>query len=202
MCSLSEARDNETGNHIKRTQNYVRELAIHLQSHPSFNNFLSDEIIEILYKVAPLHDIGKVGIPDAILLKPGKLTPEEFEIMKTHTTLGGKAIDFSKESYQLHDNKFLILAHQIATGHHEKWDGTGYPKGLRKQEIPVAARLMAVADVYDALISRRIYKDKFTHDHAVELITEWRDNHFDPDIVDAFLEINQKFLEISKRYKD
>jgi response regulator RpfG family c-di-GMP phosphodiesterase len=202
MCSLSEARDNETGNHIKRTQNYVRELAIHLQGHSSFRDFLSDEIIEILYKVAPLHDIGKVGIPDAVLLKPGKLTPEEFEIMKTHTTLGGKAIDFSKESYQLHDNKFLLLAHQIATGHHEKWDGTGYPKGLIKQEIPVAARLMALADVYDALISRRIYKDKFTHEHAVELITEWRSSHFDPDIVDAFLEIQQKFQEISNRYID
>jgi putative two-component system response regulator len=202
MCSLSEARDNETGNHIKRTQNYVRELAIHLQQHPSFRDYLTDEVIEILFKVAPLHDIGKVGIPDAVLLKPGKLTPEEFEIMKTHTTLGGKAIDFSKESYHLHDNKFLILAHQIATGHHEKWDGTGYPKGLKKQEIPVSARLMALADVYDALISRRIYKDKFTHEDAVALITEWRGNHFDPDIVDAFLEINQKFSEISKRYKD
>jgi putative two-component system response regulator len=123
MCSLSETRDNETGNHIKRTQNYVRALARYLQQHPLFKDFLSDENIEVLYKVAPLHDIGKVGIPDAILLKPGKLTPDEFEIMKTHTTLGGNAIAYSEESSQLSNNNYLLFAHQIATGHHEKWMG-------------------------------------------------------------------------------
>lgn len=202
MCSLAETRDNETGNHIKRTQNYVRELANHLKERANFKNFLSDENIEVLYKVAPLHDIGKVGIPDAILLKPGKLTLDEFEIMKTHTTLGGKAIESSKQSYQLHNSNFLLLAHQIATGHHENWDGTGYPNGLKQQEIPLAARLMAVADVYDALISRRAYKEGFPHERAVEIITEGRGNHFDPDIVDAFLEIQQRFLEIARRYND
>lgn len=202
MCSLSETRDNETGNHIKRTQNYVRALARHLQQHPNFHDFLTDENIEVLYKVAPLHDIGKVGIPDAILLKPGKLTPEEFEIMKTHTTLGGNAIAYSEENFQLHNNNFLLLARQIATGHHEKWDGNGYPKGLKSQEIPISARLMAVADVYDALISRRVYKEGFPHERVAELITEGRGKHFDPDIVDAFLAIQPEFLEIAQRYHD
>jgi len=202
MCSLSETRDNETGNHIKRTQNYVRALARHLRQHPRFCDFLTEENIEVLYKVAPLHDIGKVGIPDAILLKPGKLTPEEFEIMKTHTTLGGNAIAYSEENYQLHNNHFLSLAQQIATGHHEKWDGSGYPKGLKSQEIPISARLMAVADVYDALVSRRIYKEGFSQECVAEIITEGRGKHFDPDIVDAFFAIQPEFLEIAQRYHD
>jgi response regulator RpfG family c-di-GMP phosphodiesterase len=202
MCSLSETRDNETGNHIKRTQNYVRALARYLQQHPLFKDFLSDENIEVLYKVAPLHDIGKVGIPDAILLKPGKLTPDEFEIMKTHTTLGGNAIAYSEESSQLSNNNYLLFAHQIATGHHEKWDGSGYPKGLKGQEISISARLMAVADVYDALISRRIYKEGFTHERASELIIEGRGKHFDQDIVDAFLAIQPEFQEIALRFSD
>jgi response regulator RpfG family c-di-GMP phosphodiesterase len=202
MCSLSETRDNETGNHIKRTQNYVRALARYLQRHPLFKDFLSDENIDVLYKVAPLHDIGKVGIPDAILLKPGKLTPEEFEIMKTHTTLGGNAIAYSEESSQLSNNNYLLFAHQIATGHHEKWDGSGYPKGLKGQEISISARLMAVADVYDALISRRIYKEGFTHERASELIIEGRGKHFDQDIVDAFLAIQPEFQDIALRFSD
>ena len=202
MCSLSETRDNETGNHIKRTQNYVRALARYLQQHPSFHDFLTDENIDVLYKVAPLHDIGKVGIPDAILLKPGKLTPEEFEIMKTHTTLGANAIAYSEENFHLHNNNFLRLAQQIATGHHEKWDGSGYPKGLKGQEIPIPARLMAVADVYDALISRRIYKGSIPHERVAEMIAEERGKHFDPDIVDAFIAIQPELLEIAQRYHD
>jgi response regulator RpfG family c-di-GMP phosphodiesterase len=202
MCSLSETRDDETGNHIKRTQNYVRALACQLQRHPRFSDFLTDENIEVLYKVAPLHDIGKVGIPDAILLKPGELTPDEFEIMKTHTTLGGNAIAYSEENFKVRNNNFLRLAQQIATGHHEKWDGSGYPKGLKGHEIPVSARLMAMADVYDALISRRIYKEAFSHERAAKMITEGYGAHFDPDIVDAFLAIQSEFLEIAERYSD
>jgi putative two-component system response regulator len=202
MCSLSETRDNDTGNHIRRTQNYVRALAMHLQPHPRFSDFLSADNIEALYKVAPLHDIGKVGIPDAILLKPGKLTPEEFEIMKTHTTLGGNAITSSEENFQLRDNNYLMLAHQIATGHHENWDGSGYPRGLKEDDIPIGARLMAVADVYDALISRRVYKDGFSDERATGIIVEGRDKHFDPDVVDAFLAIKIEFQEIALRYRD
>lgn len=202
MCSLSETRDNETGNHIKRTQNYVRALARHLRRHPRFCDFLTDENIEALYKVAPLHDIGKVGIPDAILLKQGKLTLEEYEIMKTHTTLGGNAIAYSEENFQLRNNNFLMLAQQIATGHHEKWDGSGYPKGLKGEEIPIPARLMAVADVYDALINRRIYKESFPHERVAEMIAEGRGIHFDPDIADAFLAIQPEFLEITQCYHD
>jgi putative two-component system response regulator len=202
MCSLSETRDNDTGNHIRRTQNYVRALARHLQPHPRFSDFLDHDTIEALYKVAPLHDIGKVGIPDAILLKPGKLTPEEFEIMKTHTTLGGNAITSSEQHSQLRDNSYLRLAHQIATGHHEKWDGSGYPGGLKNDEIPIAARLMAVADVYDALISRRVYKEGFSDERASGIIVEGRGKHFDPDVVDAFLSIRTEFQEIALRYSD
>ncbi|MCF8199221.1 MAG: HD domain-containing protein [Sulfuritalea sp.] len=202
MCSLSEARDNETGNHIKRTQHYVRELAQQLQQHARFSDFLSDEIVEALYKVAPLHDIGKVGIPDAILLKPGKLTAEEFEIMKTHTTLGGNAIAYSGEDSRLQDNSYLVLAREIATGHHEKWDGSGYPKGLLADQIPISARLMAVADVYDALISRRIYKEGFTHERATEFIVDGRGKHFDPDVVDAFLAIQPAFQRVAMEYHD
>jgi len=202
MCSLSETRDNETGNHIKRTQNYVRALARQLKQHPRFCDHLTDENIEALYKVAPLHDIGKVGIPDAILLKPGELTADEFEIMKTHTTLGGNAIAYSEENFQLKDNNFLQLAQQIATGHHEKWDGSGYPKGLKGQEIPIAARLMAVADVYDALMSRRIYKEAYSHDRSARMIIDGRGIHFDPDIVEAFLAIQSEFMGIAQRYSD
>ncbi|MCF8178093.1 MAG: HD domain-containing protein [Sulfuritalea sp.] len=202
MCSLSEARDNETGNHIKRTQLYVRELAKHLQQHERFSSFLDDETVEALFKVAPLHDIGKVGIPDAILLKPGKLTADEFEIMKTHTTLGGNAIALSGEDNRLQDNSYLVLARQIATGHHEKWDGSGYPNGLKANDIPISARLMAVADVYDALISRRIYKDGFSHEHAVGMIVEGRGKHFDPDVVDALLQIQPVFQGIAQQYSD
>jgi putative two-component system response regulator len=136
------------------------------------------------------------------LLKPGKLTPEEFEVMKTHTTLGGNAIAYSEESFQLHSNNFLLLARQIATGHHEKWDGSGYPKGLRGDDIPISARLMAVADVYDALISRRIYKEGFSQEKVAQIIIEGRGKHFDADIVDAYLALQADFMEIAERFSD
>ena len=201
MASLAETRDNETGNHIRRTQYYLRALAKKLQGHPRFRGVLDDETIEMLYKSAPLHDIGKVGIPDAILLKPGKLTAEEFEIMKTHTTLGRDAIAAAEKLLDM-PSSFLRHAREIAHYHQEKWDGSGYPEGLAGDAIPVSARLMAVADVYDALISRRVYKPPFPHAKALEIIREGRGTHFDPDMVDAFLAIAEEFRAIAERYTD
>ena len=201
MASLAETRDNETGNHIRRTQHYVKVLAEKLKNHPRFSDFLTDHTIEMLFKSAPLHDIGKVGIPDRILLKPGRLTPDEFEIIKTHTTLGLEAIQ-NAESQLGTDVKFLTLAKEIAYGHHEKWDGGGYPQGLSGDDIPVSGRIMAIADVYDALISRRVYKDAMPHEKAKAIIVEGKGNHFDPDIVDAFLELQQEFQGIAIRYAD
>jgi putative two-component system response regulator len=162
---------------------------------------LPDARIEMLYKSAPLHDIGKVGIPDAILLKPGKLTPEEFETMKTHTTLGRDAI-VAAENLIDAPSSFLQLAREIAHYHQEKWDGSGYPEKLAGEAIPLSARLMAVADVYDALISRRVYKPPFPREKAVGIIREGRGTHFDPDMVDAFLAIEEEFHAIAERYAD
>jgi putative two-component system response regulator len=201
MASLAETRDNETGNHIRRTQHYVRALARKLRGHPKFGAVLDDETIEVLYKSAPLHDIGKVGIPDSILLKPGKLTPQEFEVMKTHTTLGRDAIATAEKLIN-EPSSFLRHAREIAHYHQEKWDGSGYPEGLAGARIPVSARLMAVADVYDALISRRVYKPPFPHSKAVEIIKDGRGKHFDPDMVDAFLAIAEEFRAIAERYAD
>lgn len=201
LASLAETRDNETGNHIRRTQNYVRLLATELQQHPKFQQVLNDETIQLLYKSAPLHDIGKVGIPDCILLKPGQLTPEEFAIMKTHTTLGHDTIVAAEKLLDA-PSSFLRLAREIAHSHQEKWDGSGYPQGLAGDAIPVSARLMAVADVYDALISRRVYKPAFPHDKAVEIIRQGRGTHFDPDMVDAFLAVAEGFQAIARRYTD
>ncbi|MGH9885591.1 MAG: response regulator [bacterium] len=201
MASLAETRDNDTGNHIRRTQHYVRALALELRKRPKFAAVLDDATIELLFKSAPLHDIGKVGIPDAILLKPGKLTPEEFEIMKTHTTLGRDAI-VAAEALLDEPVSFLEYAREIAYSHQEKWDGTGYPEGLAGERIPLSARLMAVADFYDALISRRVYKPPFPHDKAVEMIREGRGKHFDPDIVDGFLAIQDACHAIAERYAD
>jgi putative two-component system response regulator len=201
MASLAETRDNETGNHIRRTQNYVRALAKKLQAHPIYGPQLDEATVEMLYKSAPLHDIGKVGIPDAILLKPGKLTAEEFTVMKTHTTLGRDAI-LAAEKLLDAPSSFLKLAREIAHFHQEKWDGSGYPEGLAGESIPLSARLMAVADVYDALISRRVYKPPFPHDKAVAIIREGRDKHFDPHIVDAFLQIEQECHQIAERFAD
>ena len=201
MASLAETRDNATGNHIRRTQHYVRVLAQHLRHHPRFAAALNDETIELLFKSAPLHDIGKVGIPDRILLKPGRLTPDEFEIMKTHAALGRDAIA-AAERYLDTPDSFLRFAREIAYSHQEKWDGSGYPEGLWGEQIPLSARLMAVADVYDALISRRIYKPALPHEQAVAMIREGRDQHFDPDIVDAFLECAEQFRTIAARFAD
>jgi putative two-component system response regulator len=203
MASLAETRDNETGNHIRRTQNYVRVLADRLRDHPRFEEVLTEEHVDLLYKSAPLHDIGKVGVPDSILLKPGRLTEEEFEVMKLHTTYGRDAIRAAEGKLEdLPSQSFLRFAREIAYSHQEKWDGTGYPEGLSGDDIPFSARLMALADVYDALISRRVYKPAFTHEEAVRIIGEGRGSHFDPDLVDAFLEAEQEFREIARQYAD
>jgi response regulator RpfG family c-di-GMP phosphodiesterase len=202
LTSLAGTRDNETGNHIRRTQHYVRTLAIQLRDHPRFRKFLTDENIEMLYKIAPLHDIGKVGIPDRILHKPGKLSPEEFEIMKTHTTLGGNAISGAENMTNVRNSPFLKAARQIAIGHHEKWDGSGYPFALREEHISIPARLMALADVYDAMSCRRIYKSAMGHDEVAEIIIDGKWKHFDPDVVDAFVSALKEFKEIALRYRD
>ncbi|MCU6497729.1 two-component system response regulator [Rugamonas sp. A1-17] len=201
MASLAETRDSETGNHIRRTAHYVKTLAEKLRTNPRFSAFLTDKNIELLFKSAPLHDIGKVGIPDRILLKPGRFEGNEFEIMKTHTTLGRDAIRQAERELGL-EVDFLKFAKEIAYGHQEKWDGSGYPEGLSGDDIPISARLMAVADVYDALISRRVYKPSMSHEAAVAIIAEGRGKHFDPDMVDAFMELQQDFIDIAKRYAD
>ena len=201
LASLAETRDSDTGNHIRRTQHYVKALAIKLRGHPRFASQLSDEVIATLFKSAPLHDIGKVGIPDRILLKPGRLTPEEFEIMKYHTTLGRDAIEHAERDLGIAVD-FLAVAKEIAYSHQEKWDGSGYPEGYAGEAIPVSARLMAVADVYDALISRRVYKKGIPHEQAAAIIVEGRGKDFDPDIADAFLAIQDEFLAIAARYAD
>jgi putative two-component system response regulator len=201
MASLAETRDSDTGNHIRRTQNYVKVLAQKLQTHPRFGYLLSDRTIDALYKSAPLHDIGKVGIPDRILLKPGRFTPDEFEIMKTHTTLGRAAILAAEKQLGM-EVDFLRHAKDIAYYHQEKWDGSGYPEGLQGEAIPVSARLMAVADVYDALISRRVYKEGMPHAQAVAIIRDGRGTHFDPDMVDAFLELADAFQDIAAQFRD
>ncbi len=201
FCALVEARDNETGNHLRRTQNYVRALAERLRTHPRFRAILDDEVIQMLYKSAPLHDVGKVAIPDAILLKAGPLNPQEWEIMKQHCRHGHDAIR-SAELELGESADFLRYSREIAYSHHEHWDGSGYPQGLAGEAIPLSARLMAVADVYDALISARVYKPAYSHDLAISMITQGRGNHFDPDVVDALLEISNTFEDISQRYSD
>ena len=201
VTSLAETRDNETGNHIRRTQFYIRALAEKLRDHPRFADYLNDRTIEMLFKSAPLHDVGKIGIPDRILLKPGRFTPEEFDLMKTHTTLGYNAIEIAEKRLGIKMD-FLQTAKEIALSHQEKWDGSGYPQGLAGDAIPVSARLMAVADVYDALISRRVYKDGMPHEAAIKIMQEGRGSHFDPDMLDAFLDIQDEIRTIAGRYRD
>lgn len=200
LATLAETRDNETGGHIRRTQNYVKLLAEQLKDNTRFWNFFDERVIDLLYKSAPLHDIGKVGIRDNILLKPGKLTDEEFEEMKKHTTYGRDALLKAEES--LWTNSFLSFAREIAYTHHEKWDGTGYPEKLSGEDIPVSGRIMALADVYDALISRRVYKPPLPHSKAVEIITEGGGTHFDPDIAITFIQLEDKFRNIALVYAD
>jgi HD-GYP domain-containing protein (c-di-GMP phosphodiesterase class II) len=195
LAAIAETRDPETGNHVKRTQAYVKLLGEKLFENDKYKTLLSNDFIRLLYISSPLHDIGKVGVPDNILLKPGKLTESEFEEMKMHTFYGKQALEHDEIS---EDNRFLDIAKEIALSHHERWDGSGYPEGLKGDEIPLSARIMAVADVYDALRNERVYKGSYTHNEAVDIIVNGRGNHFDPDIVDAFLEVSEQFKSISE----
>ncbi|MEW5757356.1 MAG: two-component system response regulator [Pseudomonadota bacterium] len=201
LAHLAETRDPETGNHILRTQAYVRALALQLRAHPRFAATLTDHYIDLVTRSAPLHDIGKVGIPDHILLKPGKLSPEEWAIMKTHAWLGSDAIEQAERDAE-GKVQFLALAKEIARWHHERWDGGGYPDGLAGDVIPVSARIMAVADVFDALISQRVYKPPMPYAQARDLIAAESGRHFDPDVVAAFLAVYEEFVAIAERYRD
>ncbi len=201
LNALAKARDNETGNHIDRTQNYVKVLALRLRKDGHYAEELTDQNIEILFKAAPLHDIGKIGIPDHILLKKDPLTDQEWEIMKTHTLIGESVLNASDvdidSSHDLINN-----AVKIAGGHHEKWDGTGYPRGLAGEAIPLAARIMSLADMYDALVNERVYKKAWTHEEAVEEIISRGRTQFDPFIVDAFIAEQTTFKDIADQYRD
>jgi putative two-component system response regulator len=201
LARLAETRDPETGNHLRRTQEYMRILAIGLRDHPGYAAFMSDRNIQLLAKSAPLHDIGKVGIPDHILLKPGKLDADEWAIMKTHARIGMEAIEHA-ESDAEQPVEFLALAKEIAHYHHERWDGSGYPEGLAGNAIPIPARLMALADVFDALITRRVYKAPLPPDQAREIIAAESGRHFDPNVVEAFLASFDRFLAVAERYGD
>lgn len=206
LAILAEFRDLETGMHIKRTQHYIRLLADHLKNHPRFAGYFDEKTVQRLYDSTPLHDIGKVGVPDSILLKPFELTREEFEIMKMHTAFGRDVV--RRIELGMHDaeaSSFLNLAKEIAHTHHECWDGGGY-YGMKGEEIPVSGRLMAMADVYDALTSKRIYKPALEHDQALKIITtgdgRTLPEHFDPDILQAFIDLNEEFHRISKIHQD
>lgn len=215
LAALAEKRDNETGNHLHRTQAYIEALMQRLASHPDFCSQLDPLTQELIAKAAPLHDIGKVGIPDAILLKPGRLTPAEFEIMKTHSQIGADALGdaiqrvLSREATRADAQEvpsrslaFLETARQIARCHHERWDGTGYPEGLKGDAIPLPGRLMAIADVYDALSCKRHYKEAFAPERVRALMVDGRGTHFDPRLLDAFLQLEDEFLAIAEHYRD
>ncbi|MBK8273329.1 MAG: two-component system response regulator [Sphingomonadales bacterium] len=201
LAHLAETRDPETGNHILRTQGYVRELALRLREQPRFSAELSDRSVDLIARSAPLHDIGKVGIPDFILQKPGPLTPVEWEVMKTHARLGAEAIELAERDAD-RPVAFLGLAKEITRCHHEKWDGSGYPDGLIGDAIPLSARIMAIADVFDALISVRVYKPAMPCAQARDIIVAGRGKHFDPDMTDAFLAGFDDFVAIAGRYSD
>ena len=194
LVKLSESRDDDTGAHIERTSSLCRLIAERLSALPHSADIINDTFIDNIYKASPLHDIGKVGIPDAILLKPGKLTLPEFEIMKTHTTIGFDTLSHVQKQYP--QNSFLKIGMEIAQYHHEKWDGTGYPEGLSGEEIPLSARIMALADVYDALRSKRVYKEAFSHDESCAIIEEGSKKHFDPLLIKIFHENYKEFAEI------
>jgi len=203
LARLAETRDNETGNHLRRTREYVRQLGSRLLAQPRFADQLDAQTVDLMARSAPLHDIGKVGIPDRILRKPGKLDAEEWAIMKTHAALGAEAIEQAERDAGPGGGvDFLRYAKQIARSHHERWDGSGYPDGLAGTAIPLAARLMALADVFDALICPRVYKSAWSHEAAREHIVEQRGRHFDPDVVDAFVASFEDCCAIARRLAD
>ncbi len=200
LARLAESRDTETGAHLERIRSYARLIGTQLAQHGHYREILTPDFIDEIYHSSPLHDIGKVGIPDGILLKPGRLTAEEFDVMKTHTLIGGDTlraadIEAGRES-------FLATGRDIAYYHHERWDGNGYPFGRRGSEIPIEARIVAVSDVYDALSSKRPYKEAFTHDKSKGIVVEGRGTAFEPAIVDAFLECESEVLKIHTKLQD
>jgi len=200
IANITETRDSETGGHIRRTRSYVKALAEHIRNKHAYSETVNDAYIEQLFQSAPLHDLGKVGVPDHILLKPDKLTAEETEEIKKHTVYGKRVIDDAQA--KLGDSSFLNLAGEMALYHHEYWDGRGYPTGLKGEEIPLSGRIMAIADVYDALISDRPYKKGFPHEKAVEIILAGRGSQFDPGLTDAFGEIHGTFKSIAEQFAD
>ncbi|HEY7120042.1 MAG TPA: response regulator [Tepidisphaeraceae bacterium] len=200
LAKLAESRDPETGAHIERVQSYARLLAQYLSTTEAYHNVIDAEYVRLIFQTSPLHDIGKVGIPDSVLLKPGKLTEEEFAIMRTHASLGAQTLDASLKRFP--NIRFLQMARDIAQSHHEWWDGSGYPSGLSREQIPLAARIVALADVYDALTSRRVYREAMSHHQARSSILRERGTHFDPDVVDAFVRTEKQFIAIRERFKD
>lgn len=200
LNALALARDNETGHHVIRTQYYVKTLALRLRKMGHYRNELNDQAIELLFKAAPLHDIGKIGIPDNILHKPGSLTDEEWEVMKTHPTIGVNVLHSSNGKSSEMD--VMTIAIQIAGGHHEHWDGCDYPNGLKGLAIPLPARIMSVADMYDALVSERVYKKEWSHEEAAQEIILNKGLRFDPFVVDAFIAEQANFQKIAKKYRD
>jgi putative two-component system response regulator len=198
LAKLAESRDPETGHHLERVQRYARRLAEALAQSQRFASCIDVDFIRLVYQTSPLHDIGKVGVPDSVLLKPGRLSDDEFEIMKTHTTIGATTLEAALRNYP--QARFLQVARDIASAHHERWDGGGYPAGLVGESIPLAARIVTLADVYDALTSRRVYKDAYTHQVAREIITTESGSHFDPDVVKAFLSVEEDFIDIRRRF--
>jgi putative two-component system response regulator len=200
MAKLAESRDPETGEHLERMRNYSRILAQHLATRRAFAKSVDEEYVRLMYLTSPLHDIGKVGIPDSVLLKPGRLTDREFEIMKQHAVIGAETLEAAARQYP--GVAYLGMARDIAVGHHERFDGSGYPTGLAGQDIPLSARIVALADVYDALTSKRVYKLAFAPDIARSMIVGDSGKHFDPALVEAFVENEDRFLAMREQFAE
>lgn len=200
MGMVAEHRDPETGSHISRTKIYVNLIAQELSKLPKYKKILTPRIIELVSNAAPLHDLGKIAISDSILLKEGPLTPQEWETMQTHPLIGEETIHMAEIKFK--DNDTLIIAKDIAGAHHEKWNGTGYPRGLKGEDIPLWGRIMAAADVYDAIISRRSYKEPMSHKSAITYLLEKRGSQFDPDVIDAFMQVQDEILETALKYAE
>ncbi len=200
LAKLAESRDPQTGAHLERMREYCRVLADELSGWEKFSDEIDGEYVELLYMTSPLHDIGKVGIPDNVLLKPGKFTEEEFEIMKQHTLIGGQTLDAAVRAHP--EAQFLRMAYDIAMTHHERYDGGGYPHGLKGEQIPLCGRITALADVYDALTTRRVYKPKIAHQETREIILKGTGKHFDPDVVQAFRNREDEFIAVGQRFDE
>lgn len=198
LARLAESRDQETGDHLDRIRSFCYLLADHLYQNKKFPEEITPAFIYDIYHTSPLHDIGKVGIEDKILLKPGKLTEREFEVMKQHTVIGGKTLFDAEKQLTKGDSSFLSMGRKIAYFHHEKWNGSGYPYGLKREDIPLCARIVAVADVYDALTTKRIYKEAFPHSDAKQIIVDNKETHFDPVLVETFLALEEKFQDLTQ----